>query len=64
MPSKKKALIELNGSTIEVLKDLNTSLLLLKQEGIKISEELKNHIDLSREHISNRISQLENKVEK
>jgi hypothetical protein len=55
-------LLELNISTIEVLKDLNTSLLLLKEEGANHSDKLINHINHTREHIAEKIVNLENRI--
>jgi hypothetical protein len=57
-----KKLMELNISTIEVLKDLNTSLLLLKEEGDNHSSKLIDHISHTREHISEKINNLENRI--
>jgi len=48
-------LISLNVSTIGVLKDLNTSLLLLKEESDNSTDKLINQITQIREHISNKI---------
>lgn len=55
---KDKKLMELNQSTIEVLKDLNTSLLLLKSEGNNLSERLVTHIDASSAKITDQIAHL------
>ena len=54
-------LVELNVSTIEVLKDLNTSLLLLKEEGVNLSERLVEHINHTRETISTKLENLNSK---
>lgn len=45
---KDKKLIELNVSTIEILKDLNTSLLLMKREIEETREHLEQYISTTR----------------
>jgi hypothetical protein len=55
-----KRLVELNVSTIDVLKDLDKSLLLFKEEAANMSDKLIQHLDYSREHISEKINQLKN----
>lgn len=59
-----KHLLELNISNVEVLKDLNTSLLLLKEEGTKVGEAMKEQIDFTRGHIISEISKIEAYVKK
>lgn len=59
---KDKKLYELNVSIIEVLKDLNTSLLLIKEDSEHYSDKLVTHITNSREHISEKISNLEKRI--
>lgn len=55
---KDEKLVELNVSTIEVLKDLNTSLLLLKDEGVNMTDRLSAQLASTREHISDKIETL------
>jgi hypothetical protein len=55
-----KRLVELNVSTIDVLKDLDKSLLLFKEEAANMSDRLIQHIDHSREHISEKLANLKN----
>jgi len=57
-----KKLVELNISTIEVLKDLNTSLQLIKEESDNHSSKLIDHISHTREHISEKINHLQNRI--
>lgn len=47
-----RQVVELNVGTIEVLKDLNTSLLLLKEEGVQLGSDLKEHLTYTREHVA------------
>lgn len=49
---KDKKLYELTVSSIEVLNDLNTSLLLLKEEGVQLSEKISEQFEFTRGHIS------------
>lgn len=46
-----KALMDMSRDNIEILKDLNTSLLLLKEEGVQLSGVIKEHFNFTREHI-------------
>lgn len=46
-----KSLLDMSRDNIEVLKDLNTSLLLLKEEGVQLSGVIKEHFNFTREHI-------------
>jgi len=62
--TKDNRLYKLNVDNIEILKDLNTSLLLLKEEGVNMSNDLRQHIDYTREHISSQLKSITNGTEK
>jgi len=64
LEEKDKNLLELNISTIEVLKDLDKSLVLLKEEIGKEGGALKTQIDNTREHISTELSKIEDYVKR
>lgn len=51
-------LLKITSSTVSILKDLNTSLLLIKEELEDGTNELKDHIKNTREHISEKINQI------
>lgn len=55
---QQEKLVELNVSTIEVLKDLNTSLLLLKEEGVQMTDTIKEQFRFTHEHVRNLIEKL------
>lgn len=54
--------VNLHIASIEVLKDLNTSLLLIKEQGVSMTTDLKEHIDYTREHLSAQISNIEKQI--
>lgn len=55
---KDRKLIELNVTTVEVLKDLNTALLLLKTEGVNVSDRLEAQIEETRDRILEKLNSL------